>query len=172
MEVKIFMAQAANAKIARENGDEDFLSSKNWQEFKKIAEKIGAFAVGRKTYEAVRNWEEKSFKDISATRIVLSRKEDFQALEGYLSVSSLEEAVKAAENQGLETLLVTGGASVNTSFIQKGLVDEIVLNIEPYILGKGLNLFTEEDFEADLELLDTCTFEEGIVQLHYRVSGL
>lgn len=169
MKVKIFMAQTVNAKIARKTGEEDFLSSRNWQEFKKIAEETGAFAVGRKTYEAVKEWEEKGFEDIDAERIVLTGKEEFEPEEGYIKASSPEKAVEAAEEKGLGTLLVTGGATVNKSFMEQGLVDEIILDIEPYVLGEGLNLFAEGGFEEELELEEVRELEEDIVQLRYSL---
>lgn len=169
MKVKLFMAQTVNAKIARKTGEEDFLSPRNWQEFKQIAEKAGAFTVGRKTYEAVQSWENKGFKDINAERIVLSKKEEFKPEEGYRKASSPEKAVEITEQQGLDTLLVTGGASVNKSFMEQGLVNEIILDIEPYVLGEGLNLFAEESFETELELEEVRELEENIVQLRYIV---
>jgi len=169
MEVKIFMAQTVNGKIARETGEEDFLSPRNWQEFKKIAEKTGAFTVGRKTFQAVKEWEDKGFKDINAECIVLSQKEGLEVGEGFIKVSSPEKAVKLAEEKGLDALLVTGGASVNASFMEKKMVDELILDIEPYVLGEGLDLFARRSFEGELGLEEVRKLEEGIVQLRYRV---
>ena len=51
------MATSINGMIARENGDEDFLSHDNWISFKKLAEEIGFFIIGRKTYEVVQKWQ-------------------------------------------------------------------------------------------------------------------
>jgi dihydrofolate reductase len=169
MKVRIFMAQTVNAKTARKTGEEDFLSPMNWQEFKQVAENTGAFTVGRKTYEAVREWKGKGFRDIDAERIVLSRKEEFEPGEGYIKASSPDEAVEAAKEKDLDSLLVTGGASVNTSFMKAGLVDEIILDIEPHVLGEGLNLFAEGDFEQKLELEEARELEEDIVQLRYSL---
>ena len=169
MNTTIFMAQNLNAKIARETGEEDFLSPRNWREFKSLAENIGVFAVGRKTYEAVKEWGEKGFKDVKAKRIILSRKENFEPDEDYLKASSPEEAVKIAEKEGFEKLLVTGRASVNTSFLEKELVDEIILDIQPHILGRGLNIFAEGDFEESLNLNQVKELEEGIIQLRYTL---
>ncbi len=168
MKIKLYMAQTANGKIARKNGDEDFLSPRNWKEFRELAEKTGVFVVGRKTYEAVQKWEEKGFKDIEAHRVVLTRNQELELEKGFRKASSPEEAVELAEQKG-EGLLVTGGASVNTSFMKKGLIDEIILNIEPHVLGEGLDLFAEESFEHDLELEEVRELEEGIVQLHYKI---
>jgi dihydrofolate reductase len=169
MEVKIFMAQTVNAKIARRTGEEDFLSPRNWQEFKKITEKAGAFLVGRRTYEAVKKWEEKGFRDINAERIILSKKESFEPVEGYTKASSPEKAVESAKEKGIDSLIVTGGANANSSFMEKGLVDELILNIEPYVLGKGIDLFAEKDIEQEMKLEKVRELEKDIVQLRYSL---
>lgn len=169
MQVKLFMAQTVNAKIARKTGEEDFLSPRNWKEFKHIAEEAGAFTVGRKTYQEVQKWEEKGFRDIEAERIILTRKEELEPQTGYRKASSPEKAVEIAEEKSLDTLLVTGGASVNTSFMEQGLIDEIILDIEPHLLGEGLSLFAEGSFGADLNLEEVRELEEDIVQLRYSL---
>ena len=165
----MFMAQSANAKIARKNGDEDFLSPRNWEEFKRIAENIGVFAIGRKTYESVKNWEDKGFRDINSKRLVLSNRSDFSPEEGYTKVSSPVEAVEKVSDMGFEKLLITGGATVNTSFVEEKMVNKIILNIEPYILGQGIDLFDEKDFEEQLKLDKVKKLDKGIIQIQYNL---
>lgn len=169
MEVKLFMAQTVNSKIARKDGSEDFLSSRNWKEFRQIAEDAGIFLVGRKTYEEVSEWESKGFKDVEAERLVLSRQKGLELQEGFRHVRSPREAIKLSGNEGYSSLLVTGGASVNSAFIKKDMIDQIILNIEPYVLSEGLDLFSEAGFEAQLELLEVRELENSIVQLSYRL---
>jgi dihydrofolate reductase len=53
MKVILTMAVSANGIIATKDGSEDFLSHDNWIQFVKLANKIGCFIWGRKTYEAV-----------------------------------------------------------------------------------------------------------------------
>ena len=64
------MAQTINGFIARENGDEDFLSSLNWKTFVELAEDIGCFVIGRKTF---RNQDNE--RKVKFTSIVGKRKE-------------------------------------------------------------------------------------------------
>lgn len=53
--------------------------------------------------------------------------------------------------------------------MKEGLVDEIYLDIEPIVLGKGIQLFEDADFESKLELLETRKFSNNEIQLHYKV---
>ena len=51
-----------------------------------------------------------------------------------------------------------------------GLVDELIVNVEPAVLGHGIPLFASGDFEKRLERVAIQELPEGIVQLRYRVK--
>lgn len=58
---------------------------------------------------------------------------------------------------------------VNSLFMKEGLIDEIYLDVEPIIFGKGIPLFTSEDFEYNFQMLDFKKLNENTIQLHYKV---
>lgn len=171
MKVVLFMAMSVNGYIARENGDEDFISHANWKTFCNLAKECGCFVVGRKTYEAVQGWgEEYSFDNVEAReKVIITKNKDFKAGENYTIADSPVRAVNELKNKGLQNILVTGGATVNSAFVKQGLIDEIILNIEPFVLGKGIQLFSEEEFGYKLKLLGTKNIKDGIIQLCYQV---
>ena len=86
-------------------------------------------------------------------------------------VSTPQEAVKLAEEKGFFKVLVAGGSTINRSFMEQKLIDEMCLDVEPTILGKGIPLFRPGDFECNLELLDTKKLNANAVQLHYKVKN-
>ena len=53
--------------------------------------------------------------------------------------------------------------------MEDGLIDEIYLDIEPIIFGKGIKLFADNNFEVKLKLLGIRNLTEDILQLHYKV---
>lgn len=171
MKVILFMAMSVNGYIARENGDEDFLSSKNWETFCGLAKKYGCFVIGRKTYEAVQKWDEgynfDSLEDVE--KIIISRNKDFQAGEKYIIANSPADAISKLKVRGYDKTLITGGATINSAFMKEGLINEIILNVEPFVLGNGIPIFSKDDFENKLELLGSEKLDEGIIQLHYQV---
>ena len=61
------------------------------------------------------------------------------------------------------------GGKLATSFLKEGLVNEIYLNVEPIVFGKGIPIFTNENFEKNLELLQVKKFSKNEVRLHYMV---
>ena len=164
------MAMSVNGLIAREDGSEEFLSDVHWKAFVELAKEHGNIIVGRGTYEAVKKWDYGfGFDDLNGvTKIILSR-EKFDAPTGYLHASSPEAALKLLEEQDFDTALVAGGAHTNSAFAKAGLLDEIILNIEPAILGKGIPLFAPEALELPLSF-ESMQERDGIVQLRYSVK--
>jgi len=168
MKVTLYMAMSANNMIARENGDEDFLSHENWITFTNLAESFGCFIIGRKTYDVVKKWEDYNFDDIKSKKIIVTKNTKFKAPKGYTSVKSPADGIEKAGQFGFKNVLLTGGAQINSAFMKAGLVDEVILNIEPTIIGKGISLFSEDNFESKLSLVNIKKLVQ-IVQLHYKV---
>jgi dihydrofolate reductase len=168
MKIILYMAISLNGYIAEENGSEDFLSKANWDKFCSLAQEYGNFIVGRKTYEAVKDWDEEfSFDDlVGVKKIIISQDENYKLDEGYTLATSPKDAL--AKLQGFETVLVTGGSSINTAFIKEDLLDEIILNIEPALVGKGIPVFAQGDFYKRLEFVSS-EGVEGIMTVKYRV---
>lgn len=158
MKVTLYLAMSLNGIIADKKGKEDFLSEKNWDLFVKKAENVGCFIVGRKTYEIFTKSKYCNFNKINCKKIVVSKKEGF----------SPKEAVNLAKKSGLKEVLVVGGSEVNSSFIKSNLIDQIIVNIEPTILGSGIKLFSEADFHKKLNLKKISKFGK-ILQLNYEV---
>ena len=169
MKVVLYMAQTINGLIARDDYGEDFLSNQNWKTFVELAEKIGCFIVGRKTYEEVKKWKDYKFDNINATKIVVSSKSNFNLDKGYLLANSPKDALRKASELGFKKVILTGGGKTNAIFMKEGLIDEMIINIEPFILGKGINIFSEGTFENKLRLINSKKLKSGIIQLNYRV---
>jgi dihydrofolate reductase len=78
------------------------------------------------------------------------------------------EEVNKIKNKAGKDIWLYGGASLITTFINLGLVDEFRLSVHPVILGEGKPLFTEIRERLNLELVDTRRFSSGVVQLCYH----
>jgi len=161
------MASTLNGIIARSNGDEDFLSDDNWIIFSKLAKKYGCFIVGRKTYQTVQKWKDYNFDHINAKRIIVSKNSTFKLNDNYILASSPKDALHKAAKIGIKNVILTWGSKLNTSFLKENLIDEIILNVNPILLGQGIKIFSEEKFEANLKLISVKKISSEIVQLHY-----
>jgi dihydrofolate reductase len=63
--------------------------------------------------------------------------------------------------------LALSGADLAASFLRHGLVDEYRLYVHPVLIGRGKPLFPSSDTITALKLVDTRTFGNGVVMLHY-----
>ena len=163
MKVVLYMAITANGYIAKENNETPW-SDEEWESFSNIVKKIKNLVIGRKTFEIMNQDDE--FQQIgNPFTVIVSNKEDNNSN----FVNSPEQAIKLLEEKGFSEILVAGGGILNSSFMQKGLVDEIYLDVEPFLFGKGIKLFADNEFEAKLELLETKQLSKDTIQLHYRI---
>ncbi len=169
MKVVLYMAQTINGIIARDNYDEDFLSHENWKVSVDLCSKYGCLIIGRKTYEEVKKWKDCSFDEMNAIKIVVSKNSNLVLNKGYVLATSPKDALKKAEKLGFKKIVLTGGGTINSAFMKFGLVDEVIINIEPFVLGRGVRIFAEEIFENKLRLIKIKKLKSGIVQLKYKV---
>ena len=161
-----------NGIIARENNEEDFISHDSWLEWLKWVRKSGCVIWGRKTHEVVKGWDKQYLEDLKGVKVVVvSADKNYKVGEGFELASSPEEALGKLEKDGFEAAVLTGGATLNSSFAKAGLVDEIVLNVEPVIVGKGIPLFSPDVFDLKLKLLESKKLNGDIVQLRYEVGN-
>ncbi len=161
-----------NGIIARKNGDEDFLSHDNWNSFSELVKHFQNFIIGRKTFEAVKKWNEgynfDDFKD--ATKVVVSSDQNYKLDDGYILASNPQKALEILKKNGFNKVLITGGSGLNSSFVKASLIDEVILNVESVIVGEGIPLFYSNDFDLNLKLVDVKKLSNDIVQLHYKVT--
>jgi dihydrofolate reductase len=68
-------------------------------------------------------------------------------------------------------LLLLASATLVSTLLPAGLIDEVVTTVTPIVLGQGRPYFAGLRDRLPLVLKDTRTFSSGVVGLHYRVVG-
>jgi dihydrofolate reductase len=81
-----------------------------------------------------------------------------------------EEINKLKDMPG-KNIWLYGGASLITTFLNLGLVDELRLSVHPVVLGEGKPLFIDIKQRMNLKLVNTRSFSSGVVQLCYHLDG-
>lgn len=171
MKVILFMASSLNGIIADKNGNEDFLSHTNWESFSELVKKHGCLIIGRKTYETVLKWPDYSFDDIEAKlKIVVSRKKDLKLVPPFFVADSPEASIEKAVALNFKSVILAGGSAINSAFIVKNLIDEVIINFEPAIIGRGIPLFSESPFEKRLSFVKAMKIADDILQVKYKVN--
>jgi dihydrofolate reductase len=128
--------------------------------------KSGNLIIGRRTYDLMH--AERALGGLQGIELVIVSHTPTQNVS---FVATPQAALQHLIQKGCEMALIGGGAQLNSAFLSAGLVDEIYLNINPYIANKGIRLGMTEGFEASLHLLETTQLTTNLIQLHYRIEN-
>lgn len=169
MKTILYMAISINGFVAGENDDTSWVSGEEWDSFGKIAKGVGNVIIGRRTYEIMSDGGElDNFRDLV---VVVVTNKDLGGLPKFAVIAkTARDALEKLRNKGFEKALVAGGGGLNTSFLNEKLIDEIYIDVEPQILGKGVPLFKASDISQRLKLLEVNKLSNNTVQLHYEVE--
>lgn len=163
------MAITPNGMIARKNGKTDFVTGTEWKSFSAMIKKTRNLIVGKTTYHVMVQGKEFDKINPKSVIVVSRNPKSIALLQGHFAVTTPQEALALLKKQGYQTALAGGGGTLNASFLKAKLVDEIFLDVEPFLLGEGKPLFNGKQFETQLKLLGTKKLSKNEVQLHYKV---
>jgi len=177
------LANSLDNYIARKDGGFDWLHwSKEVAEISaKFMKTVDALLIGRKTFEVMLASGQTSYP--GAKNYVFSRsKKKREALKKRLAAKKkpdrnveivTEDAAKFVselkQRKG-KGIVVFGGGELAKSLFEADLIDEVVLNIHPVLLGSGIPLFHEMKQQIDLELVECKVLKGGYLAVTYRVK--
>lgn len=67
-------------------------------------------------------------------------------------------------------IYLCGGGQLAGYLLQNGLVDEVILKINPVVFGSGIPVFGHLGGDFRLSLLDTKVYNNGVIFLHYAIE--
>ena len=82
------------------------------------------------------------------------------------------DAVAALKAEPGGTLVVMGSTQLTTALLSAGLVDELLLMIEPVLLGGGKTIFPSNGEMRALELISVQTTDRGVLVCTYRPGDI
>jgi Dihydrofolate reductase len=80
------------------------------------------------------------------------------------------DVVRALKEETGKAIYLCGGADLAARLFAEGLVDEIIVKLNPVVFGSGLPLFSEAIKQTALELIGSKAYDSSVVLLHYRVK--
>lgn len=137
-----------------------------------------AFLAGRKTFEAFRGfWPNQTddqtgvtdYLNSVAKYVVSSTVTDPQWENSTVLSGPLTEEITRLKEQDGRDIVVSGSIQLAHGLIAAGLVDEYRLFVYPVVLGTGARLFSDATEVGELDLVETRSFNGGIVLATYRV---
>lgn len=160
------MAISIDGYIALEDGNSDWVSKIDGENFLKAINDTKCVVIGSKTYNQYLN---DLFPIDDVSNIIVTSKKMSSDNKNVHFASNPRQAVDMAKRLGHSEIVLGGGGTINGSFLESDLIDEIYLTVHPIILGKGIKLYEEFDKVIKLDFVSSKTLEEGLIQLHYKV---
>src|SRR2546429_3528441 len=176
------LAHSLDNFIARKDGGFDWLhwSKEVAQISAKFMKTIDTLLIGRKTYDGMLAFGQTSYpgaqnyvftrsqKTVAALKKNLATKKADQNVEVISEdVARFVSKLKRKKGKGI---VVFGGGELAKSLFEAGLIDGVVLNIHPGLLGSGITLFHEMKHQIALEFLDCKVLEGEYLSVTYLVK--
>jgi dihydrofolate reductase len=163
------MGITPNGFIARPDGDSEWTSEEDLNGFFETSKRVGNIIMGKNTFKEASSQGYFPFPE--ALNVVVSHEEieNKWGEKVLITDEGPAQILKLLESKGFDTAFLAGGGTLNASFLEAKLVNEIYLDVEPLLFGKGIPVVAPANFECDLKLLDTKKLNDDTVQLHYEV---
>lgn len=170
MQVILVASVTADGFIAqsKEQSSLAWTSREDTRFFVQKTKEIGTVIMGAATFETI---QPKHLPFSGRTIIVLSRSkvyDQYDPKDVRAESGTIQEVLEKLESQGVQQVVIAGGASVYTQCMQAGLVDELFLTVEPIVFGSGVKLFSDAVL-TKLQLLEVLDLSDQTKVFHYKV---
>src|SRR5215216_2499191 len=138
-----------------------------------------AMLMGRVTYEEFAAfWPSQSSEDDQETtdymnntlKFVVSKslEEPLEWNNSTLIEGDVAEEISKLKQQPGKDISISGSPTLVRSLLEEDLLDELRLMLHPIVVGSGKRLFEDRSDQKALELVDSKTFNTGVLYLTYR----
>jgi dihydrofolate reductase len=171
----VHIATSADGYIARPDDDIDWLTSRPAPEgfygMNAFMRSIDTKLLGRKTYEVGLRMGAKF--DPKSPSVVFSRRPpppDVPSGVEFVS-GAIGPIVRRLRERSGKDIWLMGGGELIASFLDEQAIDEFVISVVPVFIGDGIPLIARRHRQVPLELVSSTPYDDGLVQLHYRVRS-
>ncbi len=179
-----FMHTSLDGFVAGPNGEMNWIKVDDelFDFVATMTDKADTALYGRVTYEMMQGYWPNAGKEPGASKhdkehsawynqvskVVLSTTMSEQGLTNTTVISDqLANNVNKIKSQDGKNILIFGSPRASHSLLNEGLVDEFWLFVNPILVGKGMPLFKDVPGTTKLKLVESKTFSNGVIALHY-----
>lgn len=141
--------------------------------------RTGALLLGRRTYQDFHNvWPKRTDNPFTPVlnntlKYVASRTlhDPLPWVNSKLLRGDAEQTVAELRAEPGKDIVVLGSGALVRSLLHARLVDELMLIINPIVLGKGRRLFPDEGSSYPLHLIESHATSKGVLVTRYRTDA-
>lgn len=168
----LYIATSLDGYIAKEDDSLNWLfkvEGEGDNGYSDFYETVDTIIMGRKTYEQILVLENGNFPYQNKKCYVFSQTiSENNDNVTFLSRDLIPFVNELKEQEG-NNIWIVGGGQLLHSFLKEKLVDELRVTIAPAVIGKGIPLFKEDDYEMELFLKEIKRYNQ-FVELQYDVK--
>lgn len=173
MKCNVYIATSLDGFIATKEGGLDWLMEIDNPTgddfgFGEFIESIDALVMGRNTFEMVVSFGQWPYtKPVYVLSSTLTSIPQYLQDKAFLVNGEIEEVLKNLELKGLKNLYIDGGKVIQ-SFLEKDLINEMIITRIPIVLGEGIALFSSMNKSIKFSHVKTEVLLGEMVKSHYR----
>jgi dihydrofolate reductase len=164
------LAVSLDGFIEGPNGEYDWCFTDQDYGMNDFFKRIDSVFIGRKSYEMSLGMEGGSDWMPKMKEYVFSNSLSTVKKDAILVRGDIKAEVEKIKKEPGKDIWLFGGASLTASLMNLGLTDELWLSVHPILLGKGKPLFREIERRVHLKLIESKSYDTGLVSLKYEMK--
>ncbi len=169
----LYIATTLDGKIARKDGSLDWLyalPNPNQIDYGygQFLSTVGTTVMGKNTYREIIGFGV-DWPYAGMNSYVVTTDKDFKSTtpDTFVIATNLTDFVNDLKKQNEKDIWLIGGGQLIASFLDKELLDRMILTLIPTTIGEGIPLFPDISKETNWTLTNVERFETGVVNLTY-----
>jgi dihydrofolate reductase len=170
--IVLFIASSLDGYIATKDESLEWLDNVEGEGdngYSEFYETVDTVVMGKRTYDWIMKLDLEVFPYKNKQCYVFTRSSAMDTEDVKFVNDDVTSFVNRLKSQDGKNIWIVGGGEILQSFIQVKLVDELIITVAPTIIGNGIPLFKEGEYQLELVLKGTKTFNQ-FAELHYEVK--
>ncbi len=165
--VLLNLAVSLDGFIEDQNGAFDWCFTDQDYGMTEFMDRVDTVLFGRKSYEVMLQYDPDLYPQ--KQNIVFSSTLD-KAQNAEVVRTDPAQKVRELKSLSGKDIFLFGGSQLIETLMSQQLIDELHLSVHPILLGSGKPLFPTTNSRTKLQLLESKTYETGLVQLIYGLT--
>jgi dihydrofolate reductase len=165
--ISMVVVSSVNGIISKGEKDNiDWSSKQDKSFFKNITQESGVVIFGRKTFDNIG-------KPLPGRLniVITSSPEKYESIKGKLFFTNMSPAklLSYLEKRNYEYVIIGGGRSIYSQFLNQQLVNELYVTFEPILLSEGLRMTDKLTSDTQLKKIGTQALTSNSIIIHYKI---